>query len=310
MRRVAASLDAAARPEKSESIDPLSDPPLPPLLKRDRARLLVQSPFRIHFYWTLGKDPYSILKKILRHNLGNYGLFIRLIDLDSGRLEMYPAEESGNWWFDADPEHSYRAEIGFFAPFRPFIRIAFSNTVRTPSVRPSTRPADASQWRIRANDFARVLAAAGYNRDAAVVASAGEYPSDEDASDALFYVLGFPAADQRFAADEVQFALRFLAAGNPLESLRWKIGATLFSFLQRHLNKLASPDAIRRINERFPDRTGYFESGPATGRVAGSSIVHFPAFGGPRQPRWLDLPFEFNISSSEMAGRKAPDATI
>lgn len=300
---IAASPESSELTESQQESDPLSHPVLPPLLKRDRARLLVQSPFRVYFYWTLRKDPYTTLKRILGGKVGNYRLFIRLVDSDTGKTEMYPAEGSGNWWFDVDPEHKYRAEIGFFAPFRPFIRIAYSNTVETPPQRPSPRQAETAQWRVPSRDFAQILSAVGYRRDAYNVRIAGDLENDSDALESLSYILGYPKINQRFTAEEIRFALHHLAQGLPIETLRWKIGATLFSFLQQYLARLQTPEAVSRIKERFPALDEYTEEESPSDYAIGSGMIHFPRFRRPAGPGRRSIPFEENVSSPATSGR-------
>ncbi|MER3632174.1 MAG: hypothetical protein C4325_08435 [Blastocatellia bacterium] len=297
--RISAALASGQLLENFASPDPLSEPVLGPLERQNRAKLLVQSPTRLYFYWTIRKDPYKTLRKILGKRTGNYRLYLRLLNLETGRTEMHPAEADGSFWFDTDPGHRYRAEIGFFAPFRPFIRIAFSNTVKTPSLGPSQRSAESAQWRIRAVEFASILNAAGYRRDAINIAAVGEdvAAADRRAAKSLSYILGSNPINYRFSAHELAYALVYLAAGHPLDGLRSKIGATLFAFLQQHADKWSSPDVIRRIKERFSFSENEFDEEASPTFNPGASRINLR--GKPRKPPfgWFASPFDENLAS-------------
>lgn len=297
--RIAAAIATQAAPEVPRASDPLAEPVLPPLIRQDRAKLLVQSPTRVYFYWTLRKDPYKTLGQILGNRVGNYRLYLRLLDLDIERIEMHPAETDGNWWFNTDPGHRYRAEIGFFAPFRPFIRIAFSNTVQTPALGPSPRAAESAEWRIRAGEFASILNAAGYRRDAASVAFIGDDAAraDSDAIESLSYILDNIQINQRFTADELAFALSYLASGYPLDGLRSKIGATLFAFLQKYADKWRFPGVIQRIRERFSVGVDEFYEEEHPAFISGPSGAHLPGKRHKRPFGWFTLPREEDLAS-------------
>lgn len=299
LSRIAAAIGTRSGLDVLHAKDPLAEPELPPLMRRDRATLLVQSPTRVYFYWTLRKDPYRTLGKILGNRVGNYRLYLRLLDLDTDRAEMHPAETDGNWWFNTDPGHRYRAEIGFFAPFRPFIRIAFSNTVQTPALGPSPRAAESAEWRIRADEFASILNAAGYRRDAAGVAFIGDDAARADfyAIESLAYILDHTQINQRFSADELAFALSYLASGYPLDGLRSKIGATLFAFLQQYADKWRLPEVIQRIREKFSPGVDEFDEEEYPAFISGASGAHLPGKRHKRPFGWFTLPREEALAS-------------
>ncbi|MBK7708661.1 MAG: DUF4912 domain-containing protein [Acidobacteria bacterium] len=109
---------------------------------------------------------------------------------ETDREVIQQIEAAGSWWYNVESDASYRAEIGFFAPGRPFIRVMFSNTIETPRKSPSPRQAAESDWAIAANEFAEVLDVAGFTRDAFEVALAGDdFESAEQATDSTFYKL-------------------------------------------------------------------------------------------------------------------------
>ncbi|HTK37370.1 MAG TPA: DUF4912 domain-containing protein, partial [Pyrinomonadaceae bacterium] len=152
----------------------LAAPKLPELQKENRARLQMQSPNRLFFYWSVKNNPFQTLRKAFGHDTGSYTLVAKLLDLSRGTEEIYAVEPEGSWWFNVDAGSEYRAEIGFYAPNRPYFRVMFSNTVATPRKSPSPRAATSADWTITADRFARVLDVAGFSQDAFDVALAGD----------------------------------------------------------------------------------------------------------------------------------------
>ena len=134
--------ETAVFPERRpEAFKRLAEAGLPRLSRDNRAWLQMQSPNRLFFYWSVRQDPYQTLSRAIGPAIGSYTLVIKLIDLKTGAEEMHRAEASGSWWFDVEPNTDHRAEVGFYAPNRPYIRILFSNTVSTPRSGPSPRSA-------------------------------------------------------------------------------------------------------------------------------------------------------------------------
>lgn len=267
-------LEAAASPVFKE----LASPTLPPLQKENRARLQMQSPSRIFFYWTLRNNPFQTLSRAFGSETGSYTLVIKLVDLRLDTEEIYRADLEGSWWFDVRPGGEYRAEIGFFAPNRPYVRVLYSNTVSTPRQGPSPRPAESAQWSVSADKFSRVLNAAGFARDAFDVAIAGD---DEESSQRLTR-----AAFARFAgaedgvgnvdASELRYALAALASGMKLEALRGRVSSDLFAFLQSNRERATAGRALDVLREQFgveAEDVTVEETGAA---VFGASLVNFP----------------------------------
>ena len=110
----------------------LALPELPPLPDSNRAWLQIQSPRRLFFYWSLKSDFDGLLGGAFGEAAARYGLVIRLVNETRGTEEMHSAPSEGDWWFDVEPDCTYRAEAGFRAEGRPYIRAVFSNTVTTP----------------------------------------------------------------------------------------------------------------------------------------------------------------------------------
>ena len=86
----------------------LSDISLPELPRENRAHLQMQSPNRLFFYWSLKKNPYQALGRVVGDGSG-YSLVRKLIDLDRGVERLWPAEPEGSAWFDSDSDTRYRA---------------------------------------------------------------------------------------------------------------------------------------------------------------------------------------------------------
>src|SRR5829696_5675755 len=142
---------------RSPAFQELALPKLPALERQNRARLQVQTPNRIFFYWSLRSNPFQALRRSLGNEIADYALVLRLIDTETDREELHLIEPEGTHWFNTEAGRSYRAEIGFYSTTRPFIRILYSNTVTTPRKSPSPRAASESEWRVTSRKFAEVL---------------------------------------------------------------------------------------------------------------------------------------------------------
>lgn len=257
----------------------LADPKLPELGHQDRARLQMQSPNRLFFYWSVGSNPFHRLNKALGTRTASYSLVLKLIDLKRDLEEIHPVEAEGSWWFNVEADGEYRAEIGFYAPNQPYVRALFSNTVETPRKSPSHRVDTEEDWSISTDRFARVLEVAGFTEDAFDVALAGD---DIDASEAAAHAAFTQLVDEPeldfegIAADEIRNVLLLLASGVPLEALRWKISPTLFAMLQDRAGSVSAERAVLVLKSEFDidvDENAEEELGPA---VFGASLINFP----------------------------------
>lgn len=267
--------------ESEEEVDPifaeLSMPVLPELEKESRAQLQMQSPNRLYFYWSIKNNPFQTLQKVFGGNSGNYQLVAKLVNQTTEREELHRVEAEGNWWFNVESNANYRAEIGFYAPNRPFIRVIYSNEIETPRKNPSPRMATDADWAVSALEFAEVLDNSGFTRDAFEVALAGDdFDNAEIATDKAFYqFIGERKAD--FNSEEVRFALLALASGVSLKELRGQISGSLFAVLQENLEKLNADNAMSALKEHFDifdeDIIEEEEIGAA---VFGASLVNFP----------------------------------
>lgn len=278
-----AKLDTLAPATKLEEMPPvyreLAEPKLPDLGHQDRARLQMQSPNRLFFYWSIGSNPFHKLNKALGAQTASYSLVLKLVDLKRDIEEIRPVEAEGSWWFDVEADGEYRAEIGFYAPNRPYVRALFSNTVATPRKSPSPRVDTEEDWSISADRFARVLEVAGFSEDAFDVALAGDdLDSAEAATRAAFtQLVDEPDFDfAGLAADEIRNVLLLLASGVTLEELRWKISPALFAILQERAASVSAERALGVLKAQFDidaDEVVEEELGP---EVYGASLVNFP----------------------------------
>jgi hypothetical protein len=89
------------------------------------------------------------------------------------------------------PDQSYRAELGFFAQGRAFIRLFSSNVAQTPRAGVSQTAAVEDEFRVSPEEFARVLDEAGYASDALEVSlEAADLASEDRATRAIAERLG------------------------------------------------------------------------------------------------------------------------
>lgn len=257
----------------------LSEPKLPDLKKENRARLQIQSPTKIHFYWTFRENPFQILNRIFG-NRTNYQLVVKLINQTSDREEFFPIETEGSAWFDADADSTYQAEIGFYAVNRPFVRVSFSNSIETPRKNPSPRQDYSEYFAVTADQFAEVLEVSGFQQDAFEVALAGDdiETADSQTRNAFSQITGETQTGfDENEASEIRFVLLALASGYSIEDLRGQISPTLFALLQNYSEKLNTEKALAALQENFGAFNGEIieeEYLPAT--VVGASSVNFP----------------------------------
>ncbi len=268
-----------AEKEYSPEFLELALPKLPNLAKSgNRARLLMQSPNKLYFYWAVAKNPFHTLNRALGEP-GSYNLVLKLTNKSTGHEQIHPVDAAGNWWFDVDADSEYQAEIGFYAVNRPYIRVLYSNSVSTPRKSPSPRTADTAEWRVPAEKFARVLDVAGFARDAFDVALAGD---DWDAADiatrsAFAQFSGKP--EQNFsgmASDEIRYAMLALASGMALEDLRGLISERLYLFLSE-ITEATGEQALAALKDKFEFDADEFEIEELEPEaVFGTSLINFP----------------------------------
>jgi hypothetical protein len=273
----------AEEAELTEIADPifkeLSAPKLPELSKENRARLQMQSPNKIYFYWSFKQNPFQTLSRVFGKQV-NYQMVVKLLNRTNGREDIFPADAEGSAWFDVDADSTYRAEIGFYATNRPFVRVMFSNTVETPRKNPSPRRDYSPNFTVSANQFAEVLDVSGFQQDAFEVALAGDdiESADDAAQIAFSQIIGAPPSDyNENLSSEIRFILLALASGYSIENLRGHISPSLFAILQGNAEKISMEKALSALQENFgvlSDETHEEESFGAT--VFGASLINFP----------------------------------
>jgi hypothetical protein len=257
----------------------LASPKLPELANENRARLQMQTPNRLYFYWSVGSNPFHKLNKALGARTASYTLVLKLVDLRNEAEQILPIDSEGSWWFDVEADSQYRAEIGFYAPNRPYVRALFSNVVETPRKSPSPRVDTEADWAVSSDRFARVLEVAGFTEDAFDVALAGDdIESAESETHAAFAeFIDDEAVDfGSIAADEIRHVLYLLASGSSLESLRGKISPALFEILMSHHASVTAEGAMTVLTERFDIEGDEIVSEEFGAAVFGSSLVNFP----------------------------------
>lgn len=274
-------IEAAGESEEySPEFLELAVPKLPNLSKGgNRARLLMQSPNRLYFYWAVVRNPFHTLNRALGE-AANYTLVLKLINLRTDEELIHAVDASGNWWFNVDADSEYRAEIGFYAVNRPYVRVLYSNTVATPRKNPSPRTSDSAEWRVPAQKFARVLDAAGFARDAFDVALAGDdWNGAEIATRSAFaQFTGKPYSEfSSIAADELRYAMLALASGLGLGELRGLISERLFALLSA-LKEATGDVALAALKDKFEFDAEEFdiEEEQSEAAVFGASLVNFP----------------------------------
>lgn len=281
--RIAAALEEDVKVDLEENLTPafkeLREPRLPDLPRENRARLLMQTPNRLYFYWSLKNNPYQILHRVFGDNVGSYTLVLKLVNETRGTDEIHATDAAGNYWFSVEADCTYHAEIGFYAPNRPYFRALFSNPVTTPRRSPSPRIATDADWTMTTEEFAKVLDVSGFKQDAVEVVLAGDdrEASDEATRSAFTELTGESVSFAEFTADELRFALLALASGVTLESLRWSISPALFEMLSKYAESLSAEAALAALQAKFniegEEFDFYEEASPA---VYGASLVAFP----------------------------------
>jgi hypothetical protein len=94
------------------------------------------------------------------------------VKVESGEEFLLDAPPERMQWFEVYPRHVYRADVGFHADARPFVRLLSSNEVRTPPDSASHLSADEQEFEVKAEEFARLLGGAGYESYARGLADA------------------------------------------------------------------------------------------------------------------------------------------
>ena len=280
---------AAAEPklELSPAFKALAEPALPELKRENRARLMMQTPTELYFYWSVRENPYQVLRQAFGSETGSYTLALKLTELNTGEEEIHPAEAEGTWWFNVAPNSKYQAEVGFYAPNRPYFRIIYSNTIETPRRSPSPHRAEEAVWTVSANKFAEVLDVAGFTHDAVDVAMAGDdhIAAESAAHTAFSRLAGSDGRDlSGITGEDIRYVLRALAAGSLLEDLRHSVGPKLFAVLRENAGKLSSENATAALSDYYGVDESEYSEEVLGSTVYGASLVSFPRTLSRRRP--------------------------
>ena len=258
----------------------LAEPKLPELPKQNRARLLMQSPTRLNFYWAIKNNPFQTLKRLFGNQAGNYTFVAKLVNLNDESEEIFPIDAEGSTWFSVDASAKYRAEVGFYAVSRPFIRVMFSNTVETPRRSPSSRRDYSPFFDVSADQFAEVLDVSGFRQDAFEVALAGDDEQFAETATQNAFAQFTEIEKSDFVendSSEMRFALLALASGTNLDNLREQISKNLYSKIAQTSENLSAEKALAALRENFNVFSDeMIEEEISLTPIFGSSLINFP----------------------------------
>jgi hypothetical protein len=268
----------------SEIFKELAEPKLPALPSENRARLQMQSPNRIFFYWSLKNNPFQALEKMFGSRAADFTFVAKLVNLTNQTENFYPVPVAGSWWFDVESDSTYQAEIGFLSSDRPFVRLLFSNTIETPRAAPSPYFDLSPQFAVSAPEFAEVLDASGYKQDAFEMALAGDEAEAADTATHASFTQLIGKQTLNAKTDELRYVLFALAAGATLEDLRGQISPNLFAqletLMQENADRFATEKVLSALQENFNfeavEETE--DAGEVSYKTFGASLVYFHKF--------------------------------
>jgi hypothetical protein len=153
---------------------------LPLALKRDSIQLLLQSPNKLFLYWSFAIDPRAALRSAFGELAAHYTLAVRLVKVESGEEFLLDAPRERMQWFEVYPRHVYRADVGFHAANRPFVRLLSSQEVRTPPDGASHMSDAEREFEIKTEEFVRLLGGGGYESYARGLTNEGSSASRQN----------------------------------------------------------------------------------------------------------------------------------
>jgi hypothetical protein len=210
------------------------DEPLPETYAANRIRLLAQSPRKLYLYWEFEKDPFETLKRAFRWTADRYTLVVKLVDLQTNSESLHIASPTRSQWLEAQPGHSYRADIGFYARGSAFIRLLSSKPSATPRASVSRAADSTPEFHIPSDDFALVLDDAGYVSDALEVSlEAADEATGNAATRAVAQRFGgadLPAMSEEDLV-EMRALLAALALGVNVNEAQAELSASLSNWL-------------------------------------------------------------------------------
>jgi hypothetical protein len=278
-----AELDEEAKKRETPIFKALAEPKLPELDKENRLFLQMQSPTRIFFYWTVKTNAYKTLQKAFGENAGGYILVAKLQNLSKKTEDIFPIDVEGSAWFDVPDNAKFQTEVGFFSPSRPFVRVAFSNTLKTPRMSPSPNVDNSPGWNVSTMQFAEVLEASGYSQDAFEVAmQVSESSEDSNKATEVIYsrITGENEAYfAKFEMSELRSVLLGIVSGIPLAVILEKVSGELSAWLSENPQVFEPQNVMAILQETFGEDFGKFVEGTKTqtaGVVFGASSINFP----------------------------------
>jgi hypothetical protein len=276
-------LDEEAKKRETPIFKALAEPKLPELDKENRLFLQMQSPTRIFFYWSVKTNAYKTLQKAFGENAGGYMLVAKLQNLSNKTEDIFPIDVEGSAWFDVPDNTKFQTEVGFFAPSRPFVRVAFSNTLETPRMSPSPNVDNSPVWNVSTMQFAEVLEASGYSQDAFEVAmQVNESSEDSNKATEVIYSRITGENEEYFAKfdmSELRSVLLGIVSGIPLAVILEKISGELSAWLSENPQVFEPQNVMAILQETFGEDFGKFVEGTKTqtaGVVFGASSINFP----------------------------------
>jgi hypothetical protein len=266
------------------------DEPLPEAYHVDRIRLLAQSPRKLYLYWEFSQNPLETLRRAFGAQAARYTLVVRLTNVETGDVSWHEASASRSQWFKVQPGRSYRAELGFFAQGRAFIRLFSSNVVQTPRAGVARATAVEEDFRVSPEEFARVLDEAGYASDALEVSlEAADLATHDEATRIIAERLGGQIVEIGEAEQaELRSLLAALALGVKPDDLSGLLSPTLAGWLEEvgraHSEALRSAYLLEILSSALGIQTSHFavdEFDEAAARrvarfVVGASLVNMP----------------------------------
>ena len=292
----------APAPAVADKLAELSqDEPLPETYAANRIRLLAQSPRKLYLYWEFERDPFETLRRAFRWQSDSYALVVKLVDLGTGAETLHSASPTRSQWLDAQPGHSYRADVGFYARGGgAFIRLLSSKASSAPRASVSRRADRAPEFHIPADDFARVLDDAGYVGDALEVSlEAADEATENAATRAVaqrFGGTGLPMMTDEDLA-EMRGLLAALAIGADAREARAALSEKLSLWLaeatrarQEAIDSAHLLEVLRSLLGIEFERTGFDALGEETARRAARVIVGASEVNLPLKPFHLWMP--------------------
>ena len=245
---------AAPAPPTPAVIDKLAelsvDEPLPETYSSNRIRLLAQSPRKLFLYWEFARDPYETLARAFGGRADRYTLIVKLIDLGTRDETLHIASPTRSQWLDARSGKSYRAEVGFYAQGRTFIRLLSSGSTHTPRAGVSSATDSSGEFRVAPDEFARVLDDAGFVSDALEVSlEAADAATNDAASLAIARRFGGANTPELDSGDVAE--LRGLLAALALGANVADVEAALSARLSQWLNAVSSEREAAINGERI-----------------------------------------------------------